>query len=48
MRTAKGSDGSSVVMELLRQGISLTLLVDLVDPYGPASAEVYAAELAVA
>ena len=45
MRTAKGNDGASVVMELLRLGISPTLLVDLVDPSGPASAEVYAQEL---
>lgn len=48
MRTATRIDGADVVMELLRQGVSLTLLFDLLDPSGPASAEVYAAELVAA
>jgi len=46
MRTATGTDGSGVVMELLRQGVSLTLLLDLVDPAGPHSRELYLAETA--
>ena len=34
----------SDVMELLRQGIPLTLLLDLADPCGPRSDELYAVE----
>jgi hypothetical protein len=36
----RGSD----VMELLRLGVPLTLLLDLADPLGPHSAELYAFE----
>jgi hypothetical protein len=36
----RGSD----VMEMLRLGIPLTLLLDLADPLGPHSAELYAYE----
>ena len=36
----RGSD----VMEMLRLGIPLTLLLDLADPTGPHSAELYAYE----
>ena len=32
------------VMEMLRQGIPLTLLIDLADPFGPRSEEIYASE----
>ncbi len=40
MRTAHESD----VMDLLRQGIPLTLLMDLADPFGPHSSELYDSE----
>jgi hypothetical protein len=33
------------VMEMLRLGIPLTLLLDLADPFGPRSDEIYLAEL---
>jgi len=33
-----------IVMELLRQGVPLTLLIDLIDPWGPRSAELYGQE----
>ncbi len=32
------------VMEMLRRGIPLTLLMDLADPFGPRSAEIYISE----
>ena len=32
------------VMEMLRQGIPLTLLLDLADPFGPRSEEIYRTE----
>ena len=32
------------VMEMLRQGIPLTLLIALADPFGPRSEEIYASE----
>ena len=32
------------VMDLLRRGIPLTLLLDLADPFGPRSDELYDAE----
>ena len=32
------------VMEMLRLGIPLTLLMDLADPFGPRSAEIYVSE----
>ena len=32
------------VMEMLRQGIPLTLLLDLADPFGPRSEEIYHSE----
>jgi hypothetical protein len=44
MRTAPVAEPGLMVMELLRHGWSLTLLWDLVDPAGPASAEVYDTE----
>ena len=37
---SRGTD----VMELLRQGIPLSLLLDLVDPFGPRSHELYEVE----
>jgi hypothetical protein len=40
MDLRRGSD----VMELLRLGVPLTLLLDLADPLGPHSAELYAFE----
>jgi hypothetical protein len=40
MRTSRESD----VMDLLRQGIPLTLLMDLADPFGPHSTELYDSE----
>jgi hypothetical protein len=40
MELRRGSD----VMEMLRLGIPLTLLLDLADPLGPHSAELYAYE----
>jgi hypothetical protein len=36
------------VMDLLRQGIPLTLLLDLADPAGPRSAEILESERAQA
>lgn len=45
MRTATTSDGYASVMDLLRSGVSLSLLLDLATPYGPPSAELYVAEL---
>ncbi|CAB4849843.1 unannotated protein [freshwater metagenome] len=35
-------------MELLRHGVPLTLLFDLIDPSGPRSAELYGQEQAAA
>ena len=32
------------VMELLRQGVPLTLLLDLADPFGPRSSELFEIE----
>ena len=32
------------VMEMLAQGVPLTLLMDLVDPWGPRSDELYVVE----
>jgi hypothetical protein len=40
--------GATDVMELLRQGIPLTLLFDLVDPRGPRSLELYGRETSAA
>lgn len=40
MDERRGSD----VMELLRQGVPLTLLLDLADPSGPRSDELYLLE----
>lgn len=45
MRTATTNDGASSVMDLLRSGVSLSLLIDLATPDGPPSAELYVAEL---
>jgi hypothetical protein len=36
------------VMEMLAQGVPLTLLMDLVDPWGPRSDELYVVEGAAA
>lgn len=44
MMTLTQSRTSTDVMELLRQGVPLTLLMDLVDPYGPHSDELYLVE----
>ena len=41
---SRGTD----VMELLRQGIPLSLLLDLMDPLGPRSQELYATEISAA
>jgi hypothetical protein len=41
---SRGTD----VMELLRQGIPLSLLLDLMDPLGPHSHELYATEISAA
>ena len=38
------SDRDNDVMELLRQGVPITLLLDLADPCGPHSSELYDAE----
>ena len=38
------SDRDDDVMELLRQGVPITLLLDLIDPCGPRSSELYGAE----
>jgi hypothetical protein len=43
MTTAYRVRGTDV-MELLRQGVPLTLLLDLADPYGPRSDELYVLE----
>lgn len=39
---------ASGVMDLLRAGVPLTLLLDLADPYGPRSTELYDVEGAAA
>jgi len=44
MTTLLQSDRDNDVMELLRQGVPITLLLDLVDPCGPRSSELYDAE----
>ena len=44
MTTAMLGRGDAAVMELLRQGVPLTLLLDLADPHGPRSYEVYGVE----
>jgi len=44
MTTLTQSGRATDVMELLRQGVPLTLLMDLVDPYGPHSSELYIVE----
>lgn len=36
--------GATEVMELLRAGVPITLLLDLADPYGPRSYELYDVE----
>lgn len=48
MWTATTNDGAGSVMDLLRSGVSLSLLLDLATPYGPPSAELYVAELLTA
>lgn len=45
MWTATTYDGTQAVMDLLRSGVSLSLLLDLAEPSGPRSAELYVAEL---
>ena len=37
--------GGHAVMELLRQGVPLTLLMDLADPAGPRSREILESEI---
>jgi hypothetical protein len=44
MTTLLQSDRDDDVMELLRQGVPITLLLDLVDPSGPRSSELYDVE----
>lgn len=44
MDERRGNDAATDVMELLRRGIPLTLLLDLADPFGPRSDELYAVE----
>jgi hypothetical protein len=42
--TTTRQTGTADVMELLRAGVPLTLLLDLADPYGPRSYELYDVE----
>ena len=44
MTTMIDERGCNDVMELLRQGVPLTLLLDLADPFGPHSDELYTFE----
>jgi hypothetical protein len=44
MTTTMTSERDNDVMELLRQGVPLTLLLDLADPFGPHSNELFAFE----
>ena len=44
MATTTRQTGTADVMELLRAGVPLTLLLDLADPYGPRSYELYDVE----
>jgi hypothetical protein len=41
MTTLMDQQRGSDVMELLRLGVPLTLLLDLAEPFGPRSAELY-------
>lgn len=41
MTTQTLSQRDNDVMELLRQGVPLTLLLDLADPFGPRSSELF-------
>ena len=40
--------GADDVMDLLRAGVPITLLLDLADPFGPRSGELYDVEGAAA
>lgn len=42
--TATRTDGSALVMGLLARHVPLSLLVDLADPFGPHSSDLYEAE----
>ncbi len=44
MTTQTLSHRDNDVMELLRQGVPLTLLLDLADPFGPRSSELFELE----
>ena len=44
MTTQMLSQRDNDVMELLRQGVPLTLLLDLADPFGPRSSELFEIE----
>jgi hypothetical protein len=44
MTTQTLSHRDNDVMELLRQGVPLTLLLDLADPFGPRSSELFETE----
>ncbi len=44
MTTTLKSQRENDVMELLRQGVPLTLLLDLADPFGPHSTELFELE----
>ena len=44
MTTVMAETMESDVMVMLRRGIPLTLLLDLADPFGPRSDELYDAE----
>jgi len=44
MTTQTLSHRDNDVMELLRQGVPLTLLLDLADPFGPRSSELFEIE----
>ncbi|HET7900012.1 MAG TPA: hypothetical protein VFL59_02415 [Candidatus Nanopelagicales bacterium] len=46
--TTLASQRDNDVMELLRQGVPLTLLLDLADPFGPRSTELFELERAAA
>lgn len=48
MTTQMLSQRDNDVMELLRQGVPLTLLLDLADPFGPRSSELFEVERSAA
>ncbi len=48
MTTQTTSARDNDVMELLRAGVPLTLLLDLADPFGPRSSELFELERSAA